>query len=108
VTNQIYRIRNPWGVDVYSGNWRDVDVTHWTTSAISQAAYVNNTNDGDFFIEDKDFVQAYDGFIVSYYHDAYVNSYVSLTSDNLNAYAYKFTTTKTEEVNIMIDFYAMR
>jgi hypothetical protein len=33
VTNRLYKIRNPWGVDVYTGNWNDDDTTRWTASA---------------------------------------------------------------------------
>lgn len=33
VTNRLYRVRNPWGEDVYTGNWNDKDTTRWTASA---------------------------------------------------------------------------
>jgi hypothetical protein len=33
VTNNLYHIRNPWGVDVYTGPWNDKDTTRWTASA---------------------------------------------------------------------------
>ncbi len=33
VTNRLIRIRNPWGQDVYTGNWHDGDTTRWTTLA---------------------------------------------------------------------------
>ena len=29
-TNRLIKIRNPWGVDVYTGKWSDVDVASWT------------------------------------------------------------------------------
>jgi hypothetical protein len=59
VTNRLYRIRNPWGVDVYTGKWNDGDTASWTPSAQTQAGYVNSSSDGDFWIEDIDFVQAF-------------------------------------------------
>ncbi len=34
VINRLYKIRNPWGQDVYTGNWRDADTTRWTANAI--------------------------------------------------------------------------
>ena len=32
-TNKLYKIRNPWGTDSYTGNWNDGDTTRWTASA---------------------------------------------------------------------------
>jgi calpain-15 len=29
-TNRLIKIRNPWGIDVYTGKWSDLDTTSWT------------------------------------------------------------------------------
>lgn len=55
VVQNLYRIRNPWGIDEYTGTWSDSS-SAWTTAYKAQVPYVSNTNDGAFFISDTDFV----------------------------------------------------
>lgn len=31
VRNRLFRIKNPWGQDVYNGPWNDGDTARWTT-----------------------------------------------------------------------------
>jgi hypothetical protein len=55
VVYNLYRVRNPWGQDIYDGPWCDTS-SLWTTAYKAQVPYVDNTNDGAFFIRDSDFV----------------------------------------------------
>lgn len=54
-SHNLLRVRNPWGIDEFSGTWCDSS-SAWTTKTKSQVIYVNNPNDGAFYIEDKDFI----------------------------------------------------
>lgn len=48
-------MRDPHGTDAgYTGNWKD-DSPLWTAEYKAQVPYINNKNDGYFFIEDTDF-----------------------------------------------------
>jgi hypothetical protein len=108
VTNRLLQIRNPWGYDVYTGNWNDDDTTHWTALAISQVPFVNNSNDGVFFMEDKDFVIGYSGFWIGYYIDSYINNYLEVLSDAGTTQTYTFTTTAAGTQYVGIQFYDPR
>jgi hypothetical protein len=109
VLNRLYKIRNPWGTDVYTGNWNDADTVHWTANAISQTGFTKNTADGDFWIEYLDFVQAFSSFSVAFYKDAYVNSYKEILSDVAGtSTAYKFTVTTAGEYYVGVEFYDTR
>ena len=55
VVQRLYRVRNPWGTDVYNGPWSD-ESSQWTAAYKNQVPYAMNTNDGAFFIADTDFV----------------------------------------------------
>jgi len=33
VLARLYKVRNPWSSDVYTGKWSDFDTTNWTPSA---------------------------------------------------------------------------
>ncbi len=67
---KLYKIRNPWGTDVYTGDWRDSDTTHWTTSAKSQVDYAS-ADDGIIFVDHRDFIQNFYGFQISHYQPSY-------------------------------------
>lgn len=48
IKHRLYRIRNPWGSDSYTGPWSDAD-TRWTAAYKAQVPFINS-NDGYFFI----------------------------------------------------------
>ena len=68
VAHKLYMIRNPWGRDhgLWSGPWNDKDTKNWTEEFKKQVPY-KDEEDGFFFVEDKDFVKAFNGFTISYY-----------------------------------------
>jgi len=88
VTNRLYKIRNPWGQDAgFAGAWNDNSAL-WTADVIAQTTFVKDSNDGDIWVEDKEFVQGFSSFSVAYYNDNFVNSRVEITGDNLSLYQY--------------------
>jgi len=93
VVYRLYQIRNPYNTDVYNGPWSDND-GKWTDSFKSQVPYVKNTNDGAFFMEEHDFVNAYSYFSINHVHDDYVHSWYEQTGDNGRSHSYKFTAKK--------------
>ena len=75
-------IRNPWGMDAgYTGKWSDGDTASWTDSAKKQVPYINNDNDGLFFIEDTDFIQAFPDWTISFYRDGWTNNIAEVVND---------------------------
>lgn len=54
IVQRLYRIRNPWGSDSYTGPWNDDD-SRWTSFYKAQVPYVDS-NDGYFFISDTDLI----------------------------------------------------
>ena len=94
VVHTLFRVRNPWGYDVFTGAWADKG-SAWTTAFKAQVPYSDNTGDGIFFIEDTDFVNAFYYYQIAYVHDDYAHSYYSKTSDDGSLASYSFKTTKT-------------
>ncbi len=110
IAHRLLRIRNPWGVDAgYNGTWNDGDTVSWTAAAQAQVPFVNNTNDGVFWIEDKDYVQAFNGFMISYYHDGWAHSYVEVLNDTAAPQrTFTFTLTTAQEIYVGMEFYDSR
>jgi hypothetical protein len=108
VTNRLFLIRNPWGSSSYTGNWSTTDYTNWTPSNKRQANFANNTINGLFFVEDKDFVQAFQSFTINYYSESFVNNYLEVLNDNGSANYYSFTLATTGYVYLSVDFYTAR
>ena len=93
-------MRNPWGFDAgYDGNWNDGDTVRWTAANKAQVPYVNNVEDGLFFIEDVDFVQSYEKFTISYLHDNWNNNILEVINDTAGAQRkFSFTLARAQEV----------
>ena len=70
VAHRLYMIRNPWRQDheLWNGPWNDKDTKRWTEDYKRQVPY-KDENDGVFFVEDKDFDQAFNGYTISYYQN---------------------------------------
>lgn len=94
VVQRLYRVRNPWAIDMFNGPWCDSS-SLWTEAYKAQVPYASNKNDGAFFISDADFVKSFYDYQIAYVHDDYAHSYYSKTGDNGALASYSFTTTKT-------------
>jgi len=107
VTNKLYRVRNPWNMDVYNGPWNDNDI-RWTAALKAQVPFAQNTNDGGFFIEDKDFVRAFYYFQIGYVQDTWNYGYAEVLADNGVQKSFNFTTTVAQPLYVSADFYHAR
>jgi hypothetical protein len=47
---RLLKIRNPWGSELYQGNWSDGD-SKWTQEYKDQVGYPGNKNDGIFYMD---------------------------------------------------------
>ena len=66
IIHQLLQVRNPWSYDTgYNGTWNDNDAISWTAANKAQVPYVNNTMDGDIFIEASDYVKYFPWFTTS-------------------------------------------
>lgn len=107
VQKRLFRIRNPWGQDVYSGPWNDADTSRWTTAYKSQVPYVNS-NDGYFFIEPSDFVNTFSYFQVNYFTDSWKVNYYERKNDDGQWKTYTFTLARSQSIFVSTDFYNPR
>lgn len=101
------RIRNPWGVDRYTGPWCDGD-SRWTAAYQAQVPYNNNQNDGYFFMNVNDFVNAFSYFQINYINDGWNTNYYRRTSDDGTTKSYTFTLARQQNVYVAMDFYNPR
>jgi Calpain family cysteine protease len=90
VISKLYKIRNPWSRDVYNGKWNDSDTASWTPAAINQTDFVKNLGDGVFWIDYRDFVQAFSSYSIGYINDKYVHSTIEAV-DTLTTQSFNFT-----------------
>jgi hypothetical protein len=104
-THNLYRIRNPWGYDDsgFSGAWKPGS-SMW--SLINSAAVDYSTlDDGVLYLEDYEFVQAYNNLFIGYEDSTYVNNYVEITDDDYATYYFEFTLASAAETFVGIHFY---
>jgi hypothetical protein len=70
--------------------------------------YVKNINDGEFFIDETDFVNNYYYLTVNHVKDSYYHSYYEVLNDSGAARTFTFTVPSTQEVYVSVDFYDSR
>lgn len=51
-------MRNPWGMEMYTGPWNDNDYDHWTDDFKRQAGH-SRKDDGIFYMPAEDFKKAF-------------------------------------------------
>jgi hypothetical protein len=111
-------MRNPWGKDsfdtsiagTFSGAWNDNDANWAKVSAASKAAsgYVNNLNDGVFFVSQSIWAQVFVQYEISYYRDDWVHSVHSVIGDNGNWQHFTFTLANVTNAYIGVHYYSPR
>jgi hypothetical protein len=107
VVYRLYRVENPWGYDVYNGPWSD-NSPLWTPAFKAQVPYVDNTSDGAFFIDENDFVNAFNTIQVGYVYQGWKHSYYSRTGDDGSLQAYTFTLPSAQQIFVLADLYDYR
>ena len=86
----MFRVRNPWGQDKYSGPWNDADTARWTAAYQAQVPFAN-ANDGYFFIDPSSFITSFSYFQVNYLRDSFQTSYYERLNDDGTWKTYTFT-----------------
>jgi hypothetical protein len=110
VVHRLVQLRNPWGYDVYTGRWNDSS-SLWTAAIRQQVGYnasSSTLNDGIFFVEDFDFMNAYYGIMISYYQPSYFNNYYEILNDNKTLISLSFTLTSSASAFVGAEFYDTR
>ena len=76
----LVKIRNPWGEDHYNSSlvWGDNDTATWTLNAKNMLPYVNDLEDGVFFMEASDCILGYNGLWIGHFYDTFVNNYLEV------------------------------
>lgn len=62
---KLYKIRNPWGTETYSGSWSDSNLTSEQIEALEHSM----DNDGIFYMPLEEFHATYDNVGINYYRD---------------------------------------
>lgn len=93
IKDYLYRIKNPWGSDSYSGPWHDGD-GRWNAYYRSQVPYVNS-NDGYFFMSKDDLLRAYYYFQINFQNENWNVNYYEKLNDDGNWKQYHFTVPRT-------------
>lgn len=71
--------------------------------------FTNNSMDGDFYVEDVDYIKAFESFSVSYLEDGYISNYAEVLDDvNKTTNYYAFHVDWGFGVYLLIDFYPSR
>jgi hypothetical protein len=66
---QLVKMRNPWGTEVYTGPWSDKDTARWTADAKNKLGHNPNIKDGFFWIPFSDFHRIFANTMVGMYKD---------------------------------------
>ena len=75
VVQQLVHMRNPWASETtYNGPWNDSD-RQWTDAFKQQVPY-ELSDDGEFFINIRDFVKGFPIMAVTFVNDNFVYSYI--------------------------------
>lgn len=65
VTKRLFRVRNPWGTESYTGAYSDADASSWNPTLKAAVGYVN-ANDGTFFIDPESYFREFETTVVAY------------------------------------------
>lgn len=103
---KLFKVRNPWGKEEYTGPWNDRD-PKWTDDFKKQAKFVKNRYDGFFHMPVKDFKEQLYRMDITYYKDDWEITKIedSSTSKEL---VYTFTNPIDQEISIGMDIISDR
>lgn len=65
---KLFQIRNPWGSELYNGNWSDKDTAKWTPEAKAALGH-EIRDDGVFWVPLDDWMELFDKVTMNYYQD---------------------------------------
>ena len=88
ISEQLIKLRNPIGLEEYTGPWNNDDDTRWTQSYRKQAKL--NKVDNSFFMEVEEFKKAFSNYDITYYHNHWKQKAYKQTGPG-KKWAYPFT-----------------
>lgn len=83
---RLVKIRNPWGVEGYKGDWSDTS-DKWTAADKKKVGLVNNKKDGIFFMAVEDFHKSFADTQINYDTSKMKHAYFLRLNDNANGAA---------------------
>ena len=85
---KLVQVRNPWGLEGYTGDWNDKD-PRWTAD-LREKLGANDKNDGFFFMPFKVFKEAFSAYQVTQYSDAWQTTFKKGTGQPGKYFQYFF------------------
>ena len=79
--DRLIKLRNPWGVDSFHGDWSD-ESTKWTPALRKEAGAVVNKKDGIIFMDIADFNRLYDQTYLNYDPNSLHRDYFLMLNDD--------------------------
>ena len=80
--NKLVRCRNPWGREDYSGPWNDQDTANWDPAIQAQVHFVNDKDDGIFYVPLAVYKEEFESTSISYDVTNWSQSYFLATNDD--------------------------
>lgn len=106
VIHELYKIRDPYGNNVYNGTWSNND-QRWTDSFREQVE-MENDDGGVFYVEKENFPIAFRMLSISHYWKDWSNSYAVVEHDSGKPSSFSFDLEKDQKIYLTIDFYYPR
>ena len=98
---KLVHVRNPWGVEKYTGPWSDGD-SKWTQDAYNQLGHAKK-NDGTFWVPLENFKEMFNYMNVAFYEEDYHHTVAQGTlAANKSITSVKFEITNTETQDVMV------
>lgn len=98
---KLVQVRNPWGLEGYTGEWNDKD-PRWTAD-LREKLGANDKNDGFFFMPFKVFKEAFSAYQVTQYSDQWQTSFKKGTGQPGKYFQYFFENKVDQEFVISFD-----
>ena len=102
---RLYKMRNPWGTEVYDGPWNDNDTNNWTPKLRAQVGLVQDLKDGVFYMSHDDLPKAFPIVEVSLHKNWKVEK-VAVQSSTKTEFDWTITNPVEQELAISVDLVA--